>query len=252
LNAAFTYQGVHRYAEADRLFERVIAVSPREYDARRLRAQLPLLERADIRPLRTELSKILNEEPQAAERIAETLFDCALLERDPAAVSRALAVIPPAGIATEANFSFPREWFAGIAARTFYDMATARTDFTTARGIVEKLVREQPDYAPAWSLLGRIDAALGRKEDAIREGRRACDLLPVSKDAWIGPAYVIDLAIIYAWVGEKDLALEQLRVSAQTPNRVPHYGDLKLSPRWDPLRGDPRFEKIVASLERNK
>lgn len=190
---------MHRYAEADRLFERVIAISPRNYHGRRLRAQLPLLERADISPLRTELSKILNEEPQAAERIAETLFDCALLERDPAAVSRALAVIPPAGIATEANFPFPREWFAGIAARTFDDTATARIDFTAARGIVENLVREQPDYAPAWSLLGRIDAPLGRKEDAIREGRRACDLLPVSKDAWIGPAYVIDLAIIYAW-----------------------------------------------------
>src|SRR5262249_23491210 len=98
-----------------------------------------------------------------------------------------------------------------------------------------------------WSLLGQIDAGLGRKEDAIREGRRACELLPMSRDACIGLSLITDLATIYAWTGENDLALEQLAVSAQTPFGV-HYGELKLDPVWDPLRGDPGFEKIVASL----
>ncbi|MEY2538105.1 MAG: hypothetical protein QOG67_1845 [Verrucomicrobiota bacterium] len=247
MNAAFTYQRLHRFTEADRLFERVIAISSRNYAARMLHAMRPFLERADVRPLRAELSKILNEEPQAAEQIADTLLDCALLERDSDAAKRALAAIPPKGIATSGNFSFPREWFVGLGARVFNDAATARTAFTTSRAIVEKLVREQPDYAPAWSLLGRIDAALGRKEDAVREGQHACELLPLSKDAWIGRTYVIDLAIIYAWNGEKKLALEQLAICMQPPTGIA-YGSLKLDPDWDPLRGDPRFEKIVASL----
>jgi hypothetical protein len=81
----------------------------------------------------------------------------------------------------------------------------------------------------------------------VREGRRACELLPISKDALAGMALIRDVASIYVWTGEKDLALEQLAVSAQTPFGV-DYGDLKLDPKWDPLRGDPRFEKIVASL----
>jgi hypothetical protein len=68
----------------------------------------------------------------------------------------------------------------------------------------------------------------------------------ISKDSWIGPAYVANLAVIYAWTGEKDLAIEQLElaIAAKGPLGT-HYGELKLDPEWDPLRGDPRFEKIV-------
>jgi hypothetical protein len=126
-------------------------------------------------------------------------------------------------------------------------MRPQRTSFSAARVLEEKLTRDQPDYAQAWSLLGRVDAAFGRKEDAVREGRRACELLPLSKDAGAGAGLITSLAVIYAWTGEKDLALEQLVVSAQIANGVT-YGELKLEPQWDSLRGDPRFEEIVASL----
>ena len=96
-------------------------------------------------------------------------------------------------------------------------------------------------------VLGMAAAALGHKDDAIREGRRAVELMPVSKDAIRGPLLIQYLALIYAWTGEKDLALQQLAVAASAPG-VLSYGELRLHPRWDPLRGDPRFEKIVASL----
>jgi hypothetical protein len=96
-------------------------------------------------------------------------------------------------------------------------------------------------------VLGLIDAALRRKEEALREGRRAVELLPVEKDAVNGPLMVEYLAMIAAWVGDKDLACEQLAVAIRRPGS-PSYGNLKLLPFWDPLRGDPRFEKIVASL----
>ena len=92
-----------------------------------------------------------------------------------------------------------------------------------------------------------IDAALGRKEDAVREGRRAVELLPVTKDAWTGAEVLKNLAITYAWAGEKDLATKQLEDLVRIPSPI-SYGQLRLHPFWDPLRGDPRFEKIVASL----
>jgi TolB-like protein/Tfp pilus assembly protein PilF len=247
MNAGDTYQLLRRYAEAGHLFERAVAISPHNYYARIYRAFQPFVGRADVRPLRAELSAIVTEEPGAAEDISEVLFSCAMAERDSAALNRALALIPAQGVSPGGNFIYPREWFAAIAARAFKDTAGARVSFTAARAIVEKIVHDQPDYAPAWSLLGRIDAGLGRKEDAVHEGRRACVLLPLSKDAGAAADLITSLATIYAWIGDKDSALEQLALSAQIPHGVT-YGELKLEPQWDSLRADPRFEQIVASL----
>ena len=92
-----------------------------------------------------------------------------------------------------------------------------------------------------------LDAGLGHKSDAIAEGRRARELLPISKDAFDGPIYATYLAMIYAWVGEKDLALEELKALGQRSRRRP-IRFLKLSPNWDSLRGDPRFENVTVSL----
>jgi Protein of unknown function (DUF3631) len=116
-----------------------------------------------------------------------------------------------------------------------------------ARAEAEANLRASPDYPNALVMLGLMDAGLGRKEGAIREGRRAAELAPVSKEALVGSAIVEILSVIYAWTGEKDRAFEQLALSARIPAGVT-YGELKLHPYWDPLRGDPRFEKIVASL----
>ena len=96
-------------------------------------------------------------------------------------------------------------------------------------------------------MLGLIDAALGRKDEALQEGRRAVELLPVTKDALNGSGLVFYFAMIAAWAGEKDLACEQLG-KAMKHSREVSYGQLKLSPFWDSLRGHPCFEKIVASL----
>ena len=132
-------------------------------------------------------------------------------------------------------------------ARSFGDNVKAQSAFAAARVNAAKTVEEQPEYAPAWEVLGAIDAGLGHKAEAIAEGKRACEILPLSKDAWDGPSLVRNLALIYTWVGEKDLAFEQLAVSAKIPAGIT-YGDLKLSPIWDSLRGDPRLENIVAAL----
>ena len=92
-----------------------------------------------------------------------------------------------------------------------------------------------------------IDAALGRNEEALHEGRRAVELLSVEKDALGGIEMVKYLALIAAWLGDNDLACEQLAATLRYPSSL-SYGQLKLLPFWDPLHGDPRFEKIVASL----
>jgi Flp pilus assembly protein TadD len=134
-----------------------------------------------------------------------------------------------------------------LVARVHGDAAKAKAEFTAARNEVEKTLEKQPDFPAALSLLGVIDAGLGRKNEAIREGRRACELLPISKDAVDGATLAANLAQIFVWTGEKDLAIAQLETVEQVPNQL-SYGLLKLHPIWDPLRGDPRFEKIVALL----
>jgi cytochrome c-type biogenesis protein CcmH/NrfG len=135
----------------------------------------------------------------------------------------------------------------GVIARMTKDDDKAQSAFTTARTEQEKIVQAQPNYGPPLVVLGLIDAALGRKEEALRAGRRAVELLPVEKDSIKGSLVIAYLAMIAAWVGDKDLACERLATAIRYPGPL-SYGELKLLPFWDPLRGDPRFEKIVNSL----
>jgi hypothetical protein len=139
----------------------------------------------------------------------------------------------------------------GIIARMSKDEDDAQLAFTRARAEQEKIVEAQPDYGPPLCVLGLIDAALGHKEQALREVRQAVALLPVEKDAINGVVMIKYLAMTAAWIGDNDLACEQLAVAIRPPSRLT-YGQLKLLPYWDSLRGDPRFEKIVASLAPEK
>ncbi len=241
------YRALRRYSESNVFFSRAVTVSPHQYFNRTQVAQNAFLERGDIAAWRAQITLMLREEPQAAPAIVYSQVACALAERDAAVVARAIAAVPPEGLVARDNSSWPREWYAGLAARVSGDDASTRSNFAAARLFPEKTLREQPEYAPAWSQLGVIDAGLGRKDDAIREARRACELLPASVDSFDAPIQIIYLAMVYAWTGEKDLALEQLRAAAQLPNGIT-YGELKLNPEWDSLRDDSRFEKIVVAL----
>ena len=109
------------------------------------------------------------------------------------------------------------------------DERKAQLAFAAARAEQEKIVEAQPDFGPAWCVLGMIDAGLGRKEEALREGRRALELLPMEKDANVGHYLVRYFAVIAAWVGEKDLACEQLAIVVRRTSNV-SYGELKLMP----------------------
>ncbi len=149
---------------------------------------------------------------------------------------------------TTTLFRFRGAWCEGVVAQLRGDKAAASAAFTNARTEAAKLVAEQPDYAEGLCVLGMADAALGNKEDAIRRrpprSRADCQSRKMSS---LGRCWCKYLALIYAWTGEKDLAFEQLTIAASIPC-ILSYGELRLHPYWDPLRGDPRFEKIVASL----
>ena len=242
---AASYEEFRQFGAMAAALDRALAISPRDPDTRINRAFVELEWRADTRPLHQTIDALLAENPDSASDLADQWFYNSLCERDPAAIAGALAAIPPTGISTDMNF--PRPFCEALAARAQGDAAAAEKAFLVARDEVEKTVREQPDYGPVYTVLGLIDAGLGRKEEAMREGRRALELLPVSKDAIDGAESMKYLAVIYAWCGEKDLALEQIAATLRIPSTL-GYGRLKLHPYWDSLRGDPRFEKIVADL----
>jgi serine/threonine protein kinase/Tfp pilus assembly protein PilF len=243
---ANSYVCLRRYADAERVLDRAIAVDPTDSNTRAFRAAIELRWHADPRPLRSVIESIVTTDPSEGKNIAELWLEQSMCQRDPNEAARALAALPIDGC-YEDRIPFPRAWCEGIVARLGNDKAAAQSAFTSARTEAAKLVEDQHDYPEGLCVLGMADAALGHKEDAIREGRRAVELLPVTKDSTIGAMLVKNLALIYAWTGEKGPALEQLSVAAKIPGLL-SYGELRLHPNWDPLRGDPRFDQIVASL----
>jgi TolB-like protein len=183
-------------------------------------------------------------------------FTAALYLHDYDAANRVIAATP-AKWAGDA-FDGPSDWAYGQVARARGDKQKALAAFAAARKTLDATwqIRFKDQRYFALGLFARFDAGLGRKEDAIREARQAIDLLPIAKDSYWGPGQVTSLALVYAWTGERDRALEQLEVVAKIPvggsESGATYGDLKFNPCWDSLRGDPRFEKIVASLAPNQ
>jgi TolB-like protein/Tfp pilus assembly protein PilF len=243
---ARSYQFLRRYADAEKAFDRAVALVPKDANMRASRAEVELQWHADPRPLNSTIQSVLTEDPGATKNIAQLWLQVSLYQRDLDRARRALASLPTDGCHIE-TVPFPSSWCEGLVAQMRGDKRATRAAFTKARDETANLLRDQPNYAEALCVLGMVDAFLGHKEDAIREGRRAVELLPLTKDS-IGGSFLLQyLTLIYAWSGEKDLAFEQLAVAARTPGFL-SYGQLRLDPYWDPLRGDPRFDKIVASL----
>jgi TolB-like protein/Tfp pilus assembly protein PilF len=251
---ALSYQGLGRYADSIAALDRALAIVPDNAETRASRGLYYLCWKADTRPLHQTIDAILAQGPGAIARAADIWFLCALAERDPAAAERALVALGDNPCWGEAPITLSRSFGEGLLARMTKDEARARTAFEAARAQQEKIVQAQPDYGPTLCVLGLIDAALGRKDLALDEGRRAIALTPLEKDVTNGSLVLQYFAITAAWAGEKEIALQQLEAGLRAPveGNMLSYGALKLLPFWDPLRGDPRFEKIVASLAPKK
>jgi serine/threonine-protein kinase len=245
---ANSYWILRRYAEAIASLDRVLAITPNDVGSKANRDLAELDWKADTRPLHETIDSIRKQNPAGVSDVADIWFICALAEHDAVAAERALAALGDNSFGNDA-VTFPSSFCHGLLARMTNDPVKAHTAFTAAREAQEKSVAAQPDFGPALCVLGVIDAGLGRKEEALREGRRAIELMPVEKDSVNGAHMIEFFAVTAAWVGEKELACEELEKATSLPGLGVHtYGQLKLTPWWDPLRGDPRFEKIVTSL----
>ena len=245
----FTYLCARDYKRAREIANRGLALPTKNNYARLLPVWIDFHEQADPRPWRAVLEKILAENPASARDLTRGRFFVSLYERDPVAAERALATLdyPVMNARGIGAVKFSPAYARGLVARIKGDAVGAHTAFSVARAQQEETVRIAPDDASKLCFLGLIDASLGRKEEALREGHRAVELLPSTKDALNGTEVLYFYAVICAWTGERDQAIQQLQALARLPAGV-SYGEIRLDPFWDPLRGNPSFENIVASL----
>ena len=242
-----TYEALGQYKEMATTLDRALAIAPSDVPSRVRRALVDLENRADPKPFQTTIDAVLADDPNAAFGFVNPWLLVALRERDSVGAQHALSNMGT-GECFDENIPFPNSWCEGLAAWVRGDESRAHVAFENARKELTEKVHNQPDYAAALCALGVVDALLGNKEDAIREGELAVELTPVSRNAIEGATLVRYLAVIYAWAGEKDRAVQRLAETTYLPASHISYGYLRLHPLWDPLRGDPRFEAIVASL----
>ncbi len=239
------YIMLRQYGEAAKTLDGALAWKPLDFSLGLLRANVDLTSKADLRRWKDLITGEAAKTADPNDLITARL-DLALKERDYHGAEQTLAAHGGAEF-DDNGFFTPREWNQAIVARGLGDKSRANTAFLAARERAAMAVREQPEDGKSLIVLAQIDAGLGRKDEALREGQRATELLPVAKDALLGDALLSRLAGIYAQAGEVDRAFILLEKVAKIPFGVT-YGSLKLDEVWDPLRGDPRFEKLVASL----
>jgi TolB-like protein/class 3 adenylate cyclase/Tfp pilus assembly protein PilF len=243
---AQSYSALHRYTDERQMIDRALAIVPNDAALQVQRAAIEFDARGDTHPMHEAIATVLAKDPAAGTTIADMWYQLALCEGDVASASRALAAMKPSA-AHEEGVPYPKSWCEGVIARLRNDPAAARTAFAAARVEVSDMVDADSDFAEGLSALGMLDAALGNKAGAIREGQRAVELLPPSKDAVVGPMLLQNLSNIYAWTGENAAALRELKEVTSMPSYL-SYGMLLRHPAWAPLRDEPGFKEILASL----
>lgn len=251
-NLAETYACVGRYEEAARAFAEGLAVNPDAHLCTLAQAAIDLRTKGETASLRAALRNIPPDfDPGGA--VTTVALRLSLMDGDYAEGARLLGAsrsekYNDSGIGGPAaifdGYTLPRAWYEGLIARGRGEGDAAERAFAVAQRMVEADLAQWRDDAKTLALLGLLHAARGRKEEAIRAGQRAVELLPISKDAYDGPLMATKLAVIYAQVGELDLAHELLADLVKVPNG-PTAGTLRVEPEWEPLRGDPRFEKLL-------
>ncbi len=250
-NLLFTYTAMRRWPEAERAAERLRALAPDSTNSRIQAAYVDFWARGSTTALKTTLAQI----PPGVDpdgNVTAGRWDVAMIERDFAAAEQSLVASPLEGVSYLNGQMTAKTFLQGCIALAKGDSAQAQASFQSAVPGFEAAVQESPDDATRHANLGLLSAFLGRKETAMEEGRRAVELMPESKDAFDGAIMNSVLALIYARVGEADLALRLLERLIKTPGVVDSalysvtLNDLRARWVWDPLRNEPRFQQLIA------
>ncbi len=242
-----TYDLLRRYDDKETLYDRAAEINPSTRDYFQMMRAQTKLERGDLNEARSLVESLpAGYDPDGV--VTYTRLQLALYNRQPEIARQTLAATKAEELAANAGIQLPVSWFEGCIARAAGDMERAHAAFTDTRNKLDAKLREKPDDALLLGQLAVVDAGLGRAQDAVAEARRAVALRPISEDAVDGPTVLSSLAMTCAWIGDVNSALEQLAFLAKTPGG-PDYGELKYCPAWDPVRNDPRFAQILASLE---
>ena len=239
-----TFEMVQDYDGNRRAYDRWRLLKPNDYRPRLWRAEIERDQRADLRPWRDELHKVMAENSTLTGELKGARFYLAMLERNFDEAASIAAEFPEKNGFDDGS-QLGRDFYVGVVARLKGDTERAKSALNKARLQQEQELKVRPEDGQILCGLAKIDAELHRKEDALSEGKKAIELM--ANYFYERPRVIADFALVCAQLGERDLAIEQLNLVAGKLNG-PSYGWLRLSPFWDPLRGDPRFEKIVASL----
>jgi len=245
-NLGFNYVAQRNFETADKIFDRALVAAPQAFSARALKGVVAILWKGDGKAAENQLASAAPATDSGGLVISTQVWVMTLERKFPEAL-QAVQQFPGEILDTHTG-RVPKAFFEGLIYHYQGDKLKAAAALEHARVVAEQLVHESPDDAPRHALLGEILAALGQKNAAISEGKRATELLPESQDAYDGPEITAALAAIYAWVGEHDEALGLLDHLLQTPNGIT-VPLLKLDPVWDPVRKDPRFQSLIDKYE---
>jgi TolB-like protein/Tfp pilus assembly protein PilF len=251
-NLVFTNTALRRWPEASRAAERMRSMAPASLVAKIQSGYIDFWWKGDTHLLKSLLDQV----PEGMDPdgvVTACRWEVAMLDRDFAAARQVLAASKVSEVSYTNGGSTPKSFLEGCIYLAQNDNPNAQKYFEMARPIFETAVKEAPESADRHANLGWFYAFMGRKDEAIREGRRAVELKPESKDAFDGAIMNCYLALIYARVGEKDLAFPLLERLLKTPGAVDSVdysitvNDLKYRWEWDPIRNDPRFQKLISS-----
>ena len=242
-NLAYNYVATKDYQRAEELIDKGIAIAPHSLALNGSKAKIAIASRGDFSVAENLLAKV----PPNMDREGMITFARISLLMSQRKFQEALAIvqsIPTETFHTDGTAPMPKVLMEANCYKLLKDHEKARAAYEKALPQVEKLVQEAPDDPSRHAMLGELLAMLGRKEEAIREGKRAMELKPESKDAFDGPMFTTSMAQIYTWLGENDQALQLIEKLLETPNGLT-APILKVDPVWDPLRDDPRFQTLI-------
>ena len=243
---AVLYDLLRRYDAEQAVFDRAAAANPANatyFQMMRASIELP---KGNLEAARSGLDALpASYDPDGA--VTFMRMTLALYEHDPAVAKKILTRSNLQEIVGNTGSRLPRSWFEALIARAQGDEPKAQEAFATARQMTEAKLRDHPDNGILVAQLGLIDAGLKRKPESIAEGLRAIELRPISSDAVDGATVLSNVAMIYAWVGDLNSAIERLIALSKMPGG-PDYGQLKFDPAWDAVRRDPRFTKMLSQL----